>query len=358
MKKLKAGVVGLGMGRNHIAGYREHPDVEVVAIADIDVPKLHYYQKELAIPRAYPTAQEMFDAEELDVVSIAVPNIDHMALTVAALRSGANVLCEKPMALNAEQAEIMLQTARECDRKLGINFSYRFHPQSRAMKNLAESGALGDIYFGRTIWHRRRGVPGLGRSGFNSGGASGNWFFDKQRSGGGPLIDLGVHRLDLALWMMDYPEPEWVMANTYAPFGPGIAAAKGFEYSVEDLACAMIRFKNGAMLELEASWAANIRENELMSTQLLGTKGGIRQFNLREGYEFDVEYCHECHGAQFDMTLHPPVPECRSGYYLFADAVLKNEPFLVAPEQGVTVMRLLDAIYRSAAEKRPIRMGD
>ncbi len=354
MKKLKAGVVGLGMGRTHIAGYREHPDVEVVAIADIDEPKLLHYQKELDIPRAYNTAFQMFEKEKLDIVSIAVPNIDHKSLTIAALKSGINTLCEKPMALNAAEAGEMLVTAKECKRKLGINFSYRFNPQSRSMKAMAESGALGDIYFGRTIWHRRRGVPGLAASNFNSGGASGKWFFDKERSGGGPLIDLGVHRLDLALWVMGYPEPEWVMANTYSPLGPGIAKAKGFDYSVEDLACAMIRFKNGAMLEIEASWAANVRENENMSTQLLGTKGGIRQFNLNESYEFDVEYNYEAHGAQFDAKLHPPTPQCRSGYYLFAEAVLKNEPFLVSPEEGVTVMRLLDAIYRSAREGKPV----
>ncbi len=356
MKKYRAGVVGLGMGRNHIAGYREHPEVEVVAIADINEQKLLHYQKELNIPHAYNTAYEMFEKEQLDIVSVAVPNIDHKALTIAGLKSGANVLCEKPMALNAAEAEEMLAVAKQCGRKLGINFSYRFHPQSRAMKAMAEAGALGDIYFGRTIWHRRRGVPGLAANNFNSGGASGNWFFDKSRSGGGPLIDLGVHRLDLALWMMGYPEPEWVMANTYNPFGPGIAKSKGFDYTVEDLACAMIRFKNGAMLEVEASWAANVRENENMSTQLLGTKGGIRQFNLHETYEFDVEYNYEFKGAQFDTKLHPPMPECRSGYYLFADAVIREQPFLVQPEEGVTVMRLLDAIYRSAREGKPIQL--
>ena len=175
----------------------------------------------------------MIRNEKLDIVSVAVPNNQHMELTIAALEAGANVLCEKPMAMNEEEAQKMLDTAKRCGKKLGIDFSYRFNPQSRAMKSMIEQGALGEIYYGRSVWLRRRGIPGMAANTFNTGKGKtapmGSWFFDKQQSGGGPLIDLGVHRLDLALWLMGYPKPVWVMASTYAKFGPEMGRKVGLE---------------------------------------------------------------------------------------------------------------------------------
>ena len=346
MKKLRIGVVGLGMGQAHINGYKEHPDAEVVAIADVDKVRLEKSAKEQGIAKYYTDALEMFKKEKLDIVSIAVPNKFHKPLTIAALESGAHVLCEKPMAMNAAEAEEMLAAAKRAKKRLGINFSFRFTPQSFAMKQLVESGELGDIYFGRTVWHRRRGMPGFG-----------GWFGTKALSGGGPLIDLGVHRLDLALWLMDYPEPEWVMGSAYNHIASAIAKKQNKTYDVEDLACGMIKFKNGATLEIEASWAANIKEREKMSTRLLGTKGGIFQYNLEEGYQFHVECYQEKAGCQYDMHLHPPVPACKNSYYTFVDCIVKKIPYVVTPEQGVTVMKLLDAIYKSAATGKPVKIG-
>jgi predicted dehydrogenase len=346
MKKIRIGVVGLGMGQAHINGYREHPEAEVVAVADVDQARLDKATRELGIEKCYADALEMFRKEDLDVVSIAVPNKFHKPLTVAALEAGAHVLCEKPMAMNAGEAEAMLAAAKRAGRRLGINFSFRFTPQSFAMKQLVESGELGDIYFGRSVWHRRRGMPGFG-----------GWFGTKALSGGGPLIDLGVHRLDLALWLMDYPEPEWVMGSSYNHIASAIAKKQNKTYDVEDLACGMIKFKNGATLEIEASWAANIKEREQMSTRLLGTKGGLFQYNLAEGYEFHVECYQEKAGCQYDLHLHPPVPACKNSYYTFIDSIVKDIPYVVSPEQGVTVMRLLDAIYKSAATGKPVHVG-
>ena len=361
-KMLKAGVIGLGMGGNHLAAYLEHPDVEVVAIAD------RREDRRALLPTRYPAFSgkvytegiEMIEKEKLDIVSVAVPNNQHMELTVAALESGANVLCEKPMAMNEAEARKMLDTAKRCGRKLGIDFSYRFNPQSRAMKDMIAEGALGEIYWGRSVWFRRRGIPGMAKSNFNTGAANsapmGSWFFDKAQSGGGPLIDLGVHRLDLALWLMGYPNPAWVMASTYTKFGPEIAAKAGCKYTVEDLASAMIKFDNGATLELDASWASNIREKELQTIRLLGTKGGMYQYNLEEGYTYQVEYYNEFAGRSFDCAMHTATPT-PSAYTLFADAVRDDKPFLVRPEEGVTVMRILDAIYRSADTGAPVQLA-
>jgi predicted dehydrogenase len=244
------------------------------------------------------------------------------------------------------EAEAMRVAARRAKKRLGINFSFRFTPQSFAMKKLIESGELGDVYFGRSVWHRRRGMPGFG-----------GWFGTKALAGGGPLIDLGVHRLDLALWLMDYPEPAWVMGSTYNSIASAIAKKQKKTYDVEDLACGMIKFKNGATLEIEASWAANIKENEQMSTRLLGTRGGLFQYNLEEGYQFKVECYQEKAGCQYDWQLHPPVPACKSSYYTFVDSIVKDIPYVVSPEQGVTVMKILDAIYQSAATGKPVKMG-
>jgi len=157
--------------------------------------------------------------------------------------------------------------------------------------------------------------------------------------------------------LMNYPEPEWVMGSTYNHIASAIAKKQRKTYDVEDLACGMIKFRNGATLEIEASWAANIKEREQMSTRLLGTKGGIFQYNLEEGYQFQVECYREKAGCQYDMQLHPPVPDCRNSYYSFIDCLVKNIPYVVAPEQGVTVMRLLDAIYQSAATGKPVKTG-
>jgi len=346
MPKLRIGVVGLGMGRAHIDGYREHPAADVVAIADADKGRLEKSASELGIKNCYGDAYEMFKQEQLDVVSIAVPNKLHKPLTMAALESGAHVLCEKPMAMNAAEAEKMLAVARRTKRCLGINFSFRFTPQSFAMKQMVDNGEMGDIYFGRTVWHRRRGMPGFG-----------GWFGQKALAGGGPLIDLGVHRLDLALWLMGYPEPEWVLGSTYNHLASAISKKQHKVFDVEDFACGMIKFKNGATLEIEASWAANIKESEQISTRLLGTKGGLFQYNLEEGYQFKVECYQEKAGCQYDMQLHPPVPACQSSYYTFIDSIVKKVPYVVSPEQGVTVMRLLDAIYKSAATGKPVKMG-
>lgn len=358
-EKLRAGVIGLGMGGGHLAGYLAHPDVEVVAIAD------RREDRRALLPGKWPTFEgkvyhegiDMIRNEKLDILSVAVPNNQHKDLTIAGLEAGANVLCEKPMAMNAAEAQEMLDTAKRCGKKLGIDFSYRFNPQSRAMKSMIEEGALGEIYYARSVWFRRRGIPGLAANNFNTGSGApmGSWFYDKAQSGGGPLIDLGVHRLDLALWLMGYPKPVWVMASTYDKFGPRLAKQQGLSYTVEDLACAMIKFENGCTLELDASWASNIRENELQTIRLLGDKGGMYQYNLNEGYTYEVEYYSEIAGRAFDSKMHT-AHSMPSAFQLFADSVRDNTPFLVQPEEGVTVMKILDAIYQSAGSGEPVRI--
>ena len=340
------GIVGLGMGTSHINSFREHPAANVAALADINNELLQERGREYGITALYGSLSEMLKQEELDIVCIAVPNKFHKPLTIEALQAGCHVICEKPMALNVAEANEMLAVANATGKRLMINFSYRFAEQSYAMKRVVDSGELGDIYYARSVWHRRRGMPKFG-----------GWFGQKALSGGGPLIDLGVHRLDLALWLMDYPEPEWVMASTYDHIAREIAERSNKPYDVEDLAVALIKFKNGATLELEASWAANIKERELMSTRLLGKKGGLLQHNIKEGYEFEAEFYLEKDGCQFDMQLHPPLQGVTNSLCSFIDSIINNEPHIASAEQGVVVMRLLDAIYESAATGQPIKIA-
>jgi len=170
------------------------------------------------------------------------------------------------------------------------------------------------------------------------------------------LIDLGVHRLDLALWLMNYPKPEWVMGSAYNKIAAPLAKKSGKAFDVEDLAAGFIKFKNGASLEVEASWAANIGENELMETRLYGPKGGLVQRNVGEGYKFEAEIYVEREGSQFDMKLHPPVPAVKSGMHHFLECIRNNTPHVATGEEGLIVMELLDAIYLSAKKGNPVRV--
>jgi predicted dehydrogenase len=346
MEPLRIGVIGLGMGRHHIKGYQGHPAARVVAVADPDEARLQEIGEAYNVPRRYPLAETMLLEEKLDVVSIATPNKYHLPLALAAFEAGCHVLCEKPMALNAAEASEMLAAAEKAGKRLMINFSFRFTEQSMALKRQVETGAIGEVYFARTVWHRRRGLPGRG------------WFGQKALSGGGPLIDLGVHRLDLALWLMGYPQPVWMMGSTYNPIGSAAAKEKNVAFDVEDLAVGLVKFANGATLELEASWAANIKEAEHMETRLYGTLGGLVQRNLDETYKFEAELYVERNGAHFDMQLHPPFPPVPTSMYHFVESILSGASHIATGAEGLLVMEILDALYQSAAEGQPVRIQE
>lgn len=345
MTTLRIGVIGLGMGRHHAKTFHKHPHCRVVAVADPDVKRLAEMRDELGIKGGYEDYADMLEKESLDIVAVATPNHLHKPTTIAALQAGAHVICEKPMAMSAAEGREMAAAATECNRRLMINFSFRFTPQSWEMKKRIEEGILGDIYYGKTSWLRRRGIPGFG-----------GWFGRKALSGGGPLIDLGVHRLDLALWFMGYPAPTWVAGATYDPIARELAKDQDKPFDVEDLAVAMIHFANGATLMLEASWAAHIRERELMETRLLGTKGGLLQRNRNEGYDFEAELFVDKDGCGYDMTPHAPIPAVGTAMDHFADCILADKPHTATPEEGIVVMQILDAIYESAARGEPVQI--
>ena len=345
MKKLRVGVIGLGVGRGHVAGYQSHPAAEVAAVADLNIDRLQDIADEYGVPKRYESGEEMLEAEKLDVVSVATPNKFHKPLTIAALRAGCHVLCEKPMAMSAAEARQMLAAAKKAGKRLMINFSFRFTDAADALRKQVDAGVLGEVYFARTVWHRRRGIPGFG-----------GWFTTRALSGGGPLIDLGVHRIDLALWLMGYPRPVWVLGSTYDHIGKALAKKARKKFDVEDLAAALIKFENGATLIAEASWAANIGERELMETRILGSQGGLVYRNVGEGYEFEAEVYTERDGHLFDSKLHPGGSLSKGSAHHFIESIATGSPHIATGEEGLIVMELLDAIYKSAQTDRPVRI--
>ncbi len=342
---LRVGVIGLGIGRHHVKAFSELEESTVTAIADMDESRLKEFGDQYNVEKRYTDGYEMIEKESLDIVCVATPNKFHKPYTLAALKAGAHVFCEKPMAMNAEEAEEMLAVSKETGKRIMIDFSYRFTPQSQQLKKEIESGLLGDIYYADTKWLRRRGLPGFG-----------GWFGQKELSGGGPLIDLGVHRLDLALWLMGYPRPTWVLGSIYDPIAKRLSSHQNKKFDVEDFAAAMIKFDNGATLNLTASWASNIKEKELMSTRLLGTDGGLLQYNLNEGYEFDAELYIERNGCQFNMKPHGHIPDTVDAMTHFAKSIISDTPHIATGEEGLRVMKILDAIYASAAKGEPVKI--
>ncbi len=343
-RKLRMGVIGLGMGQGHAHGYHSHPQAELVALCDLDEKRLSETAQELGVEQTYTDVDAMFKKADLDGVSVALPNKLHAPITIKALGYGLHVLCEKPMARTVREAERMLQAARKARRNLMINFSYRFSDMSYALKDEVERGVVGDIYFGRTVWHRRRGFPGFG-----------GWFCDKDMAGGGPLLDLGVHRLDLALWLMDYPEPVAVSGSTYDPLARVEVRRQRKPYTVEDLACGLVKFANGATLVLEASWALNIGEDEHMITELYGTRGGLVQRNKKGGYQFEAELYTEEGESYFTKRLDRRREGAPQSYHEFVDSIIEKRAPLATGEHGLKVMKILEGIYKSAATGREVR---
>lgn len=344
MSKLRVGVIGLGIGRSHISRYKHDDRVELAALCDMNEGLLNAQADEHHVQGRFTDAAAMFADANLDAVSIAVPNCFHAPLTMQALEAGLHVLCEKPMAMTVDEAVAMQAAADEAGKNLMINLSYRFSEMSYALKQQVDAGVVGDIYFGRTVWHRRRGMPKFG-----------GWFGKKDMAGGGPLIDLGVHRIDLALWLMGHPEPVSVSGSTYNVIAAERAKRENVEFTVEDLAAGIVKFANGATLIVEASWALNINENEHMVTSLFGDKGGLVQKNKNGTYEFEAEIYTEEGGNLFTKKLDRAVVPAPAAMNEFVSSILENRPPSASGHDGIRVQKILEGLYRSAGEGKEIR---
>ncbi len=357
MGPIKVGVIGAGnVATAHMRAYSEHPEVELVAVSDVSTERLALAARQFGLPHHYADYRDLLARPEIDAVSVCLPNWLHAPAVIDALRAGKHVLCEKPPALTAADAQLMVDAAREYGRKLMICFNYRYREDTRFAKRLIESGDLGQVYYAKAGWLRCAGIPGR----------KGGWFTRKALSGGGPLIDLGVHLLDLSLWLLGHPRAVSVSASTYAAFGPrGLHYSRtgtgptGEPYEVEDLASAFIRLDSGATLLLETSWAMHTAAGrDEYYLHLYGGEGGVELDVHNYSPNDTVRVYRDLAGVPVDGS--PRALQAGNGHAAaladFVACIREDRVPACTGEQGVALMRLIEAIYRSAEEKREVRL--
>lgn len=352
MSNLRVGVVGAGsiFGNSHAPAWQSNPHTELVALCDAHRPTAEAQAQRLGVSEVYTDYIEMLDRERLDAIDICAPNVFHSEVAIAALERGIHVFSEKPDAVNPVEAQRMADAARNAGKVLMVMRNNRFTPQMQFLKRYVDSGAMGDIYTGRTGWVRRRGIPGRG-----------GWFTTKAMSGGGPLIDLGVHMIDLAVWLMGNPRPVAVSGAAYtkfadAPLPPGAMKRLGTQreggvFDVEDLATGFIRFEGGATLQIEFSWAANAEALKFM--ELRGTKAGC---SLKNG---ELKLMTEIEQTLCDIAPQFGKDESRPHWqniHHFIDCMLDLAEPINDPESGVDMIKMLSAIYESAETGAEVRL--
>ncbi|MHB1357652.1 MAG: Gfo/Idh/MocA family protein [Anaerolineae bacterium] len=354
-KILRAAVIGAGgiAFHSHIPGYRAAQDVQVVAVADINFERAVQVAQKLEIPHAYPNAAEMLAAEKPDLVSVCVPNALHKEMTLAALAAGAHVLCEKPMALLYADALEMVAAAKAANKSLTLGHHLRFHPPAVAMYNEIASGKLGQVYYAKASYLRRSGIPGYG-----------SWFTNKDQAGGGAMLDIGCHILDLALWFLGHPKPVSVSASTYAMFGPrykGLGTwgsdhfGPGSRFDVDDLATAFVRFDNGVTLTIEASWASHGTDG--LRLQVFGADGGV-EFNHKQFGEVNPLHFFgedETGLTETPVTISPvEVSSYDCEIAAWVEGIRSGQPPLITGEQGASIVQIIEAMYISAAKGQEV----
>jgi predicted dehydrogenase len=355
-QRLRVGVIGAGIGAIHLAAYAQLPDVEIVALAGLDDDRVRRVAAEYNVPRSYREYEQLLAAPDIDAVSICLPNALHAPVSIAALRAGKHVLVEKPLARTPDEGREIVAAAREHDRVLMVSFDKRFRGDVQWIKQYIDSGGVGKIYYAKAHWMRRAGIPRLG-----------SWFVSKEQAGGGPLIDLGVHVLDIAMYLMGEPTPTAVSANTYAEFGPrGLHGWAGGRwstdeknrYEVEDLATAFIRLDGGATLLLEASWATHSSVGDDFGVTLYGTEGGVELMVRNYTYDDTVRVYTDIAGMPTDLA--PKIAKGAGGHTevieRFVAAILHGGVASPSPAEGLLRAEVLDACYRSAAEGREVRL--
>lgn len=348
---LRLGIVGAGtIGQIHMQHFGALPDVEIAAVQDTNAALARKTADEHGVSRVYEKAEELFAAADIDAVIVGVPNKWHAPLAIAALEAGKHVLLEKPMALNIGDAEEIVRVQKATGKILMVAHQMRWGWWVLQAKERIERGDLGDISYAKCGWFRRKGIPGWG-----------TWFTQKAVAGGGPLIDVGVHLLDLTLWLMGDPRPVAVFGSTYAAFGPekrgiGTWATPDFEhgiFDVEDLATALVKFENGATLSLEVSWAVNKDTDSAPFVHLLGNRGGISVQGGRHKFLAEID------DQPTEEDLVPPPDDEGERPRLakhFVECVREGREPVSPALSGLKNNMILDAIYRSSATGREIRL--
>jgi len=340
---IRVGIIGAGIGRQHLRGYLGARGAQVSAICDLDAARAGEMARESGIEaRIFTDYRALIDSGCVDAISVCVPNFLHAGVAVAALEAGLHVLCEKPLAMNARQAQAITDAATKNERVCMVSHVLRFRDDVVALKSEIEGGKIGEIYYARAFARRISGIPKWG-----------GWFTQQKLSGGGPLIDTGVHILDLAWWLCGCPRPLAASGVAYAKFGPqktglgsgGVANADGI-FDVEDLAAGLIRFEGGLSLHFEATWAIHAAQDERFC-HLHGTNGAV----LWD----DAPKIINRNGDLSALSAQGGDAWTRQMAHFIA-CIQNNQKPDPDASQGVTMMQILDALYQSAREETEIKI--
>jgi len=358
--KARIGIIGCGgiAGGKHMPSLAKVKEAEMVAFCDIvreraEEAKGKYGTEDASV---YEDYRELLADPSIDVVHVCTPNDSHAEIAIAALEAGKHVMCEKPMAKTAEGARRMLEAAQRTGKKLAIGYQNRYRPDSRYLKDACVKGELGEVYYAKAHAIRRRAVPTWGV------------FLDEEKQGGGPLIDIGTHALDLALWLMDNYKPKVVLGRAYHKLSQTENAANAWgpwdpaKFTVEDSAFAMITMENGASIVLESSWALNSLDVDEAKVTLCGTKAGA---DMKDGLRFNGEDNSRLYTKSVELSgggvafyegnsEDPAELEART----WIDAVLNDKELVVKPEQALVVSEILEAIYESSRTGKAVYFGE
>jgi predicted dehydrogenase len=348
-KMLRVGVIGVGgIAKTHFPGWQESPHTEVVALSDLVPEALNRVADEQGVSRRYEKPDDLIADPDIDIIDICTPNRYHAPLVIKALDAGKHVLCEKPLAPTPDEIRQMIDARDRSGKLLMTAQHFRFQGSAQALKAELDSGLLGNVYHARNWMLRRAGAPT--RPGF----------IQKEHSAGGPCIDIGVHILDLTLWMMGFPKPVTVsgvtqdkLAHQPGAFSSWAGPIPGDKFDVEEFAVAFVRFENGATLVLEVSWLLHHKTTgEDMQMWLYGDKAGAHWPSN------ELLWSNNQTQQQMNMQLvraeqgEPHAKECVA----FADAVANGKPSPVPAEQSLDVITILDGLYKSAATGREVRL--
>jgi predicted dehydrogenase len=354
---LRVGVIGVGWaGQQHLAAYHAREDAQIVALAGLEEPVRSKLAAKYAIEHDVASWEELIALGDLDAVSVAVPTFLHAPITIAALERGIHVLCEKPIARNAAEADAMVQAARAAGRVLDVAFNHRQRGDIQKLKSVIDEGALGRPYYAKAWWLRRTGIPTIG-----------SWFTRADLAGGGPLVDIGVHVLDYSLFLLGNPEVRAVSASTYdllasrgfgsSPDSKKTGATDAKTFDVEDLASVFIRLADGGTLLVEASWAAHRRDGDEFGITLYGTDGGAELIVDDYAPRGDLQLFGDDGGAAVSTKV--PVKPGRAHKAVveqFVDKVRAGDFGRHDGSGAAALARVVDACYLSAAEQREIRL--
>jgi predicted dehydrogenase len=340
-KKLRVAIVGCGgISDIHFRTLATFPDVQIVAAVDDRTERLEWAREKHGVTALFSHWTRMLEQVKPDAVNVCTPNGAHAPVVIDAANAGCHTLTEKPMALTTQECERMIEAAAKNKRKLAVGFQYRFHPSTQFLMKAREEGEFGKVMFVKCQALRRRGIP--------------NWgvFGQKEKQGGGPMIDIGVHVIEMSHYVMGSPRPIAASGSTWTYHGnkPSSIASQWPNwdhktYNVEDLAIGQIRFDNGAILQIEASFVAHI-EKDVWNFTLMGEKGGctwdpVAVFTDRAGHMTNYSPSYTGDGS-FDTLFTYKLRN-------WVDACLYDAPLLAPGEAGLDIQKILDGIYRSAA---------